>query len=195
MAARTQEELKLKAGGRQGAMLKARHEALSHFIKEAKQAVSSAPQSDGSKGPTYEQRQVQFLEDKLDANKMLLDIYQGSTGAEDQKAFFDAAAKSWQEGVPDVLNKLEENIKGTYVLGDQVVSHSCAFMHPTDQKSLGDLHLIAWLSRVIEIAGGDRTVSGLQTLEESLPNFKVGSKLEAFWAAWIERESFKSVYV
>lgn len=65
----------------------------------------------------------------------------------------------------------------------------------TDEKSLGDLHLISWLSRVIEIAGGDRTVAGLQALEQSLTNFKVGPKLEAFWAAWIERESFKHVYV
>jgi len=55
--------------------------------------------------------------------------------------------------------------------------------------------LISWLSRVIEIAGGDRTVAGLQALEQSLTNFKAGPKLEAFWAAWIERESFKSVYV
>lgn len=122
MAAQNQEELKVKAGGRQGAMLKARSEALSHYLKEAHQAVSSAPQSDGSKGPTYEQRQVQFLEDKLAANKMLLDTYQGQTGAEGQKAFFDAATKSWHEGVPDVLNQLEENIRGLYVLGDQVVS-------------------------------------------------------------------------
>jgi len=55
--------------------------------------------------------------------------------------------------------------------------------------------LIAWLSRIIEIVGGDRTAAGLQTLEQSLANFKFGPKLEAFWAAWIERESFKSVYV
>ena len=127
MAARNQEELKQKAEGRQGASLKARSEALTHFLKEAQQAASSAPQSDGSKGPSYEQRQVQFLEDKLAANKMLLDTYQGETGPEAQKAFFDAATKSWQEGVPDVLNKLEETMKGTYVLGDQVVSDSQHF--------------------------------------------------------------------
>ena len=103
-------------------MLKARHEALAHYVKEAQQAVSNAPQSDGSKGPTYEQRQCQFLEDKLAANKMLLDTYQGSSGPDREKAFFEASTKSWQEGVPDVLTKLEEEIKGTYVLGDQVVS-------------------------------------------------------------------------
>jgi hypothetical protein len=122
MSAKTQEELKQKAGGQQGAMLKARHDALSHYVKEAQQAVSNAPQSDGSKGPTYEQRQSQFLEDKLAANKMLLDAYQGASGPDREKAFFEASTKSWQEGVPDVLTKLEETIKGTYVLGDQVVS-------------------------------------------------------------------------
>jgi hypothetical protein len=123
MAAQNADELKLKAGGAQGASLKARSEALSGFLKEAQQTASSAPQSDGSKGPSYEQRQVQFLEDKLSANRMLLDMYHGQTGPEGQKAFFEASTKSWQEGVPEVLNKLEETIKGLYVLGDQVVSY------------------------------------------------------------------------
>lgn len=103
-------------------MLKARHAALSGYLQEAQQAVRNAPQSDGSKGPTYEQRQAQFLEDKLAANKMLLDMYEGSAGQDTQKAFYEAATKSWTESVPDVFGKLEQEIKGTFVLGDQVVS-------------------------------------------------------------------------
>jgi hypothetical protein len=122
MAARSKDELKQKAGSRQGEMLRARHEALSGYIKEAKQAVQNAPQSDGSKGPSYEQRQVQFLEDKLAANTMLLDTYQGAAGSEREQSFFEAATKSWEQGIPEVFAQLEETIKGTFVLGDQVVS-------------------------------------------------------------------------
>lgn len=128
MAARTQAELKTKASGSQGIMLKARHDALTQYVADAKQAVSNAPQTDGSKGPSYEQRQCQFLEDKLAANKVLLEVYEGKGGVEKEKAFFESATKSWEKGVPDVCARLEETIKGTFVLGDQVVSshsHSC----------------------------------------------------------------------
>lgn len=123
MAAKSESELKQKAGGKQGQMLKDRHDALTSYLQEANKAVSTAPQSDGSKGPSYEQRQAQFLEDKLAANKMLLDMYQGSTAPDMQHAYYEAAKKSWEEAVPDTLGKIEQSIKGTFVLGDQVVSH------------------------------------------------------------------------
>jgi hypothetical protein len=127
MAAKSESELKQKAAGKQGQMLKDRHDALSRYIEEAKQTVAAAPQSDGSKGPTYEQRQTQFLEDKLAANKMLLDLYEGSAGQDRQNVYFEAAKKSWEEGVPQTLGKIEESIRGTFVLGDQVVSRSLLF--------------------------------------------------------------------
>lgn len=196
MAARSESELKQKAAGKQGEMLKARHEALSAYLRQAQQAISDAPQSDGSKGPTYEQRQAQFLEDKLAANKMLLDMYEGSAGQDSQKAFYEAATKSWTEGIPDVVGKIEQEIKGTFVLGDQVVSSfSCNSLFRADVQSLGDLHLISWLSRLVDIAGGDRTASGIRAIENTIAGFKIGPKLEAFWAAWIERESYQKVCV
>lgn len=124
MAARSPSELKAKASSSQGTMLKARHDALTKYVAEAKQAVSNAPQTDGSKGPSYEQRQCQFLEDKLAANQILLEVYEGKGGDEKEKAFFESATKSWEEGVPDVCARLEDAIKGTFVLGDHVVSSS-----------------------------------------------------------------------
>jgi hypothetical protein len=122
MAARNESELKAKASGKQGAMLKARHEALTKFVQDAKAAVSSAPQTDGSKGPSYEQRQLQFLEDKLAANQVLLEVYEGKGGVDKEKATYESTTKSWEESLPDVLAQLEAAITGTYVLGDQVVS-------------------------------------------------------------------------
>lgn len=124
MAARTQSELKAKASGAQGAMLKARHDALTQYVQDAKIAVSNAPQTDGSKGPSYEQRQCQFLEDKLAANKVLIEVYEGTGSAEQEKAFYESAHKSWEEGLPEVCAQLEEAMTGTYILGDQVVSYS-----------------------------------------------------------------------
>lgn len=103
-------------------MLKARHAALTKYVQDAQAAVTSAPQSDGSKGPSYEQRQCQFLEDKLAANQVLLEVYQGKGGVDKEKATYESATKSWEESLPEVCAQLEEAITGTYILGDQVVS-------------------------------------------------------------------------
>lgn len=117
-------------------MLKARHTALEQYVQDAKKAVASAPQTDGSKGPSYEQRQCQFLEDKLAANQVLLEVYEGKAGPEKEKATYESATKSWQESLPEVCGQLEEAITGTYVLGDQVVSPrtpirpGCPFWYP-----------------------------------------------------------------
>jgi hypothetical protein len=48
---------------------------------------------------------------------------------------------------------------------------------------------------LVGIAGGQPTPEGLRAIENSVPGYKVGPKLEAFWAAWLERESYKKVYV
>jgi len=81
--------------------------------------------------------------------------------------------------VPNVVKKLEEIIKGPYALGDQV--------------SLADFHVIAWLARLVKISGGDRSASAISKLEGEM-GITVGPKVKAFWAAWVERPSFKKIY-
>lgn len=63
----------------------------------------------------------------------------------------------------------------------------------TDSKSLADLHLISWLTRVVTVALGKPVPEGIDTLEKQFEGKKIGPKIRAFWAAWLERESFKRV--
>lgn len=120
LACRTAAELQEKRNSHQGKMLSDRKEALSRYINEASVAASSGPQIEGR--TSYEQKTVAFLKEKAAANDVLYDIYQGTAGPEREKAFFDASAKAWIKAVPDVVQKLEDRIKGPYALGDQVVS-------------------------------------------------------------------------
>ncbi|KAH9836481.1 uncharacterized protein C8Q71DRAFT_866831 [Rhodofomes roseus] len=89
-----------------------------------------------------------FWEVKKVATEKFLDVYdEADTPAEklDDKArerrtlFLSDASEAWAR-VRDVLTQLNQEIIGPYTLGDQL--------------SLADLHLAAWLARLITLAGG-----------------------------------------
>ncbi|KAL7409646.1 hypothetical protein BDY24DRAFT_402531 [Mrakia frigida] len=179
LSARTSHELVLKEAGFPGRWIKMRQEALLRFTDLLEE---------GSQGRI-------FLQKKLDANSILFDIYYSPSGPETEarrKVFFAASQKAWSVGVVEVLKTLEEEMVGVYALGDQV--------------SLADLHLIAWLARVVFLSQGGPTSAGLDALERQIAghgaggptdqaSLKVGPKVKAFWNSWIGRDSFKSVYV
>ena len=60
-------------------------------------------------------------------------------------------------------------------------------------QSLADLHVLAWLARVIALASSTSPAHDLNDLEKQLQGRKIGPKVRAFWAAWLPRESFKKV--
>jgi hypothetical protein len=62
--------------------------------------------------------------------------------------------------------------------------------HP---QSLADLHIISWLCRIVSIAGGKADVHGIEAVEAQADGKKAGNNIHAFWAKWIERDSFKKV--
>lgn len=121
ISARNPAELHEKATSAPGKFLSDRHDALQRYIGEAKSLTSSPEETDG-KVLTYEQKMVAFLQEKQAANALLYEVYQGKAGKDREQAFYKASQTVWAEGVPDVLRKLEVNIKGPYALGDQVVS-------------------------------------------------------------------------
>ncbi|KAH9919087.1 uncharacterized protein B0H18DRAFT_1029102 [Fomitopsis serialis] len=95
-----------------------------------------------------------FWEVKKVAMEKFLDVYdEADTPAEklDQKAlerreaFLKDAVDAWAS-VRDVLTQLNRELIGPYALGDQL--------------SLADLHLAAWLARLVSLAGGTLTDDG-----------------------------------
>jgi hypothetical protein len=125
LSARNPEELKAKAEGEQGEFVRQRQEALKRYIAEAQRdldnATGGAGQQDGAV-PSFESRTLQFLKEKQEANLVLWTLYNGQAGRENEEKFFEASKKAWSESLPEVLNKLDQAMKGPYALGDHVVS-------------------------------------------------------------------------
>ncbi|KAJ9108762.1 hypothetical protein QFC21_000082 [Naganishia friedmannii] len=193
LAARDLNELSSKANSVAGAYVVDRAEALDRYISEAEQQLQQkggefANQdhakngSNGTGATSFEARTVQFLKEKKEANDVLYAIYNRQAGKEREQGFFDASTKAWTESLPEVFNKLEQEIKGPYALGDQV--------------SLADLHIISWLARLVQIANGDVSSDAIFAVEKQMGNgHHVGEKIKQFWASWIQRESFRKVWV
>ena len=126
MACRSKEELRERAKGTQGTIVRQRRAALEKYIKEAEQIAQEASgggSSTNGKALTYEQKVVAFLEEKYSSNQIVYEVYSENVGPEEEKAFFDASSRGWTQALPEVLGKMETTIKGPFALGDQVVGH------------------------------------------------------------------------
>lgn len=181
LSARTRAELEKKTQNSIGTFVKDRQSALKQYLREATAtAEEKASKAAGADG--FEQRTAQFLKDKLSANLLLESIYIGKAGQETESGFFDVGIKAWSKYLPECLDNLEKTIVGTFALGDHV--------------ALADLHIISWLTRIVEVCGTDqKDASSMEIVGQQIGNgYKVGPKVAAFWAAWVERESFKTVY-
>jgi hypothetical protein len=79
-----------------------------------------------------------FYDDKIAAQAPLVGAYlQHDAGA--IAGFVEASRKAWK-ALPSTLAKLETQLQGTYALGDQF--------------SLADVHLMAWLARLLAVVKG-----------------------------------------
>lgn len=121
LACKDAAELKAKSGSEHGKMLAERKAALQRYITEAKNLSADRGESRIEGKQTFEQKMVTFLQEKAGANDVLYDIYQGNGGQTKESAFFEASTKAWDKSVPEVLAKVEEQLRGPYTLGDQVV--------------------------------------------------------------------------
>ncbi|RDB29504.1 hypothetical protein Hypma_015549 [Hypsizygus marmoreus] len=152
-----------------------------------------------------------FWREKKSAVEVLLSVYENGGKAEseldeDAKAqreeFFKEARKAWEVDLRDILIKVNSEIIGPYSLGDQF--------------SVGDLHLAAWIARLVKLAGGTYEDDGQTAIgklenhigsgfalpkdfqaedgesKEARPGYQ--SKLGAFWDAMRGRPSWNKVY-
>ncbi|ODO06807.1 hypothetical protein I350_04167 [Cryptococcus amylolentus CBS 6273] len=173
-------ELKEKAADAPGKALSARKDALTKYLAEARQVVAGSTVVPKEGCTTFDQRIVQFLEEKLRTNEEVWKIYHGESASETLDQFYEVSQKAWRERLPEAFSQLENLIKGPYVLGDHL--------------SLADLHAISWLTRIVSIAGGFPDANGLDSIERKT-GANLGEKTKKFWDLWIERESFKQVLV
>ncbi|KDQ63573.1 hypothetical protein JAAARDRAFT_29594 [Jaapia argillacea MUCL 33604] len=183
-------------------MLRARRETLDSLLSEAEKGTVHAS----------EKTKLFWLEKKVqdgpilsvfeDAEKAESEL--DTEGKEKRRAYFEKAKKLWEVDLKELLVVVSKEMIGPFVLGDQI--------------SIADLHLAAYLTRVISLAGGAASDVGnvaVSKLEAQVgvkfpKDFKGGetqrpggaevaqagpqSKLAAFWDAVKERPSWKKVY-
>ncbi|KAJ7293555.1 hypothetical protein C8J57DRAFT_1269344 [Mycena rebaudengoi] len=129
----------------------------------------------------------------------LLGVLLDAEKSDGKMAFFAKAKAAWQTSVKDVVEKLNKNIIGPYVLGDQL--------------SLADLHLCAFLQRLVVLAGGSAQDDGstavgrvesaigdgfvlakdFQVVDVRRKESAAVSRVAGFWDAMRERVSWNQV--
>jgi len=137
-----------------------------------------------------------FWRDKKMAIETALRVFSG----DDVDEYLARSKDMWEVTIPGVLTKLNKELVGPYALGDQV--------------SIADLHLSAWLSHLVKLAGGSHSDNGdtaIKKVEKHIGNEFIlpedflslvfspfteekpvlKSTLAAFWDAMKARPSLK----
>ncbi|KAI0361707.1 hypothetical protein OH77DRAFT_1417974 [Trametes cingulata] len=122
-----------------------------------------------------------FYDEKKAGNGGILTIYKGEASEEAKQAFFKHSAQHWDALASFLLNDLPALLPDSGFLGG-------------DSPGEDDFHLGAWLARIVHLTGGKADKDGYKSLEKETKK-PIPPKVAAYWAAWIERPSFKRVYV
>ena len=218
----------LYMNARDDASLRALSKALVPFLSSRQQALDGYISEAESGTTPISEKTKAFWREKKAATQVLLDVMlrAGKTSAQLDEAgklareeYFRNAKAIWEVGLKENLVRLNAEVLGPYSLGKYLVdSGVCATLikRSGDQISIADLHLAAWLARIVVLSGGRMDEEGdivVTRIESHIGSdlqftrdFAVAagrqdggrptyqSKLAGFWDAMRERSSFKKVY-
>ncbi|PWN39174.1 hypothetical protein IE81DRAFT_326803 [Ceraceosorus guamensis] len=186
LAVRDEKELEAAVKGFHGTFVKGRFEALKTYRAEtAAQAKGPNPRDSA-----ITERLLNWYDERLLADAPLYNTFiAGDSTA--QKAFIEQSINLWV-GLAKVLSTLEERLVGPLALGDQI--------------ALADIHLMAYLARIFQVAQGlplapkgDEILAvdaafKHPAIAAKVTNAAVGPKVTAYWQALKQRPSFKQEY-
>ncbi|KAI0639331.1 hypothetical protein C8Q77DRAFT_53853 [Trametes polyzona] len=121
-----------------------------------------------------------FYDEKKAANGGILAIYKGEASAEAREAFIKQSIQHWEALAAFILNELPAALPESGFIGGATPGED-------------DFHVGAWLTRIVQLTGGSAAKDGYKSLEKETKK-PVSPKVAAYWAAWVERPSFKKVY-
>ena len=115
-----------------------------------------------------------------------------------REEFFGIAAKAWGQDLKAVVLKLSKEIRGPFVLGRCCAWHAQLILTCAgDQFSVADVHLIAWVARVLHLAGATAEDDGRSAVAKLADRAGLEDKLERlgeFWEAARGRRGWQKVY-
>jgi len=119
-------------------------------------------------------------------------------GKQRREEFFSMAAKAWGQDLKAVILKLSKEIRGPFVLGKCVVNHAQVILTCSgDQFSISDVHLIAWLARVLHLSGATAEDDGPSAVAKLAHRVKLEGELGRvgeYWEAARGRGGWQRVY-
>lgn len=122
-----------------------------------------------------------FYGPKAEENGALYHLYTTEVGPAHEE-FFALTEKMFVDFAAGV-EKLDSLLVLPYAAGEELTA--------------ADLHIVPWLSHALWGAGatGPQDFAALETLiSKSVPGFKFGQNIKAWWLRFSERDSFKEVY-
>ncbi|KAH7924867.1 hypothetical protein BV22DRAFT_1065965 [Leucogyrophana mollusca] len=143
------------------------------FVQNRQNALekhSSAPEGADHK---------EFYDTKVSGNGDILAVYQDKASEEQKNGFFETSTKHWEVLNAFILDELPGLLPDDGFLGGE-------------KPGEDDFHLGAWLARIAFVAGGGDE-NGVTAMEKELGEV-VPQKVARYWAAWSERQSWKTVY-
>lgn len=120
-------------------------------------------------------------------------------GKQRREEFFKLAAKAWEQDLKAVVTKLSKDMRGPFVLG----RYCCAWHVQViltcagDQFSVADVHLMAWVARVLHLCGATAEDDGRSAVAKLGNRAGLDGKLgglEEFWEAARGRRAWQKVY-
>ncbi|KAL1952024.1 hypothetical protein VTO73DRAFT_1173 [Trametes versicolor] len=162
--ARNEEELKANASGFSFVFADNRQKAL----EKHSELPEAAPLKD-------------FYDAKKAGNGGVLAILKGEVPDAVKEGFFTQSVQHWETLAAYITNELPAALPdaGPFLGGAT----------PGED----DFHLGAWLARLVFLTQGTADKDGYKSLEKETKG-PVPPKVAAYWAAWVERASFKKVY-
>ncbi len=191
LSARNIDELRAKANGNAGARVRGRSQALRKLLEEQGETANPKFKAVWEQKAAGLQPFVELFEAAHKSDAELSDQEKAAR----EKYFADCDAL-WEAELRRVFATLEKEIVGPLCLGELQKGVGSGYLLTTwtgDQVSLADVHVAAYLTRLVTVSGGDGTKGGIEAVGR-MGGFSVGEKVQRLWETLLGRASWQSLY-
>lgn len=122
-----------------------------------------------------------FYKQKDEVNSVLVKIYTKGAPDELTKPFFEQSQANWDAVNSVIYTDLPKHLPESGFVGGA-------------DPGEADWHVAAWIGRIGAVFGAKPTPGGWETLSQLKGGEPVPKKVQNYWDAWANRESWKSVY-